>query len=112
MTLFLPRFHADDTRQLKSAAVCSMGMASAFGPGADFRPMGLTRSAISEVIHKATLDVDEEGTVATAATGTVMHSLAMRRVDPVVVRVDHPFLCAIRDDATGTVLFLGAIREP
>ena len=55
--------------------------------------------------------MDEEGTVATAATGTVMRSLAMRRVDPIVVRVDHPFLCAIRDDATGTTLFLGAIRE-
>jgi len=68
---------------------------------------------VSAVLHKATLDVDEEGTVATAATAVIMTKMAMARPPQAIqMRVDHPFFCAIRDDATGTLLFLGAIREP
>ncbi len=108
LTLFLPRFHADN-RWLLRGPLSQMGVAKAFG-AANFAPMGLPTSRISEVIHKATLDVDEEGTTATAATAVIMTKSA--RAVRVEVRVDHPFLCAIRDDATGTVLFLGAIRDP
>ena len=111
VSLFLPRFHADDSRRLKEP-LSQMGMAKAFGRHADFSLMSQRPNAIGEVIHKATLDVDEEGTTATAATGVVMmRSQAMQFLPPVVVRVDHPFLCVLRDDATGAVLFLGAIRE-
>ncbi len=111
VSLFLPRFHADDSRRLKEP-LSQMGMAKAFGRHADFSLMSEHPNAIGEVIHKATLDVDEEGTTATAATGVIMlRSLAMPYLPPVIVRVDHPFLCVLRDDATGTVLFLGAIRE-
>ena len=108
LSLSLPRFHADDQWTLNKP-LSQMGMASAFGSGADFSPMGLPGDYIQAVIHKATLDVDEEGTTATAATAVVMtESIRVSKE----MRVDHPFLCAIRDDATGTVLFLGAIRDP
>ena len=111
VSLFLPRFHADDSRRLKEP-LSQMGMGKAFSRHADFSLMAERPNAIGEVVHKATLDVDEEGTTATAATGVIMmRSLAMPYSPPVVVRVDHPFLCVLRDDATGAVLFLGAIRE-
>ena len=110
MTFCLPRFHVDYSRTLNDP-LSQMGMASVFGGGADFTPMGLSDSHILAVIHKATLDVDEEGTVASAATAIVMYH-GMDDGPMVQMRVDHPFFCAIRDDATGTILFLGAIRDP
>ncbi len=110
LTLFLPRFKAQYEARLKGP-LTEIGMGMAFGEKADFTPMGLSRGFIGEVIHKAILEVDEQGTVAAAATGVRMHSLAIA-VPNTVMRVDHPFFCAIRDNATGTVLFAGVIRDP
>ncbi len=112
LDLRLPRFHADYSETLNDS-LSHMGMAPAFDPTADFSPMGLRNSYISEVVHKATLDVDEEGTIATAVTAGMMPaSIPTPAPPPIQMRVDHPFFCAIRDDATGTILFLGAIRDP
>lgn len=110
MTVLLPRFRANYEVTL-NAPLSVMGMASAFGPGADFSPMGLKGAFISAVIHKAVLEVDEEGTVAAAVTGGEMVA-AMPMTPVVVMRVDHPFFLAIRDNATGTILFEGVIRDP
>jgi len=73
--------------------------------------MGDGGSYISAVLHKAVIDVDEEGTTAAAATGIVASETAMR-LPGTIVRVDHPFFCAIRDNLTGTILFAGAIYDP
>jgi serpin B len=69
---------------------------------------------ISEVVHKAYVDVDEQGTEAAAATGVVMVAGAIARpMAPIpVFRADHPFLFLIRDNQTGSVLFLGRIMDP
>ncbi len=86
-------------------------MGPAFAPGADFAPMGLPQMYIGAVVHKAMLEVDEEGTVAAAATG-IMGKAASVPALPQEMRVDHPFFCAIRDNGTGTLLFAGVIRDP
>jgi serpin B len=86
-------------------------MPSAFGP-ADFS--GITTEArlfISDVIHQANMDVDEKGTTAAAATAVVMRGSAPGG-EPVTLRVDRPFLFALRDVPTGTVLFLGRVTDP
>lgn len=88
----------------------SMGMTDAFG-AADFSGMDGTRSlAISTVIHKAYIDLNEEGTEAAAATAVV----ALRGVapPPPTFRADHPFLLMIRENATGSILFLGRVANP
>jgi serpin B len=62
------------------------------------------------VLHKAFVDVNEEGTEAAAATG-----VAVVKLDVVIPRkfpVDHPFLFLIRDNLTGSLLFLGRIVDP
>jgi serine protease inhibitor len=110
LTLVLPRFKAQYEARLREP-LTALGMGGAFGAGAYFRPMGLRHGFIGEVIHKAILEVDERGTVAAAATGVVMRSLSIARPSE-VMRVDHPFFCAIRDNATGTLLFVGTIRDP
>lgn len=107
----LPRFKADYQARLK-APLIALGMGAAFAPTADFSPMGLKGWYISEVIHKAVLDVDEQGTTAAAATGVIVTRALAVPNEPVEMRVDRPFICAIRDNSTGAILFAGVIRDP
>jgi serpin B len=112
--LTVPRFHIEYAAGLVDA-LKSIGVTDAFeGRRADFGPMSETPMFVSDVVHKTTLDVDEAGTTATAATAiTMMPTLAAPRLNPpIVIRVDHPFLCAIQDDQTGALIFVGLIRDP
>ncbi len=115
LEIHLPRFKADFKAKLKEP-LSALGMAPAFANGADFGPMGIGNAKIGEVLHRATLDVDEQGTTATAATAVIMRvGSAAPRVPPPpipVMRVDHPFLVLIRDTETGSLLFAGVIRDP
>ncbi len=114
--LTLPRFTM--TRQFELRGVLSrMGMAQAFGREADFSGMtGEPGFTISAAIHKAYIDVNEEGTEAAAATSTVFSATAvMRRMPeppPIIFRADHPFLFLIRDLHTGSILFMGRVVDP
>ncbi len=111
LDLTLPRFKADYKATLNEP-LSALGMGPAFAPGADFTPMGLHQAFLGSVVHKAVLEVDEEGTVAAAATGVLYQSAGIMRAPPKEMRVDHPFFCAIRDNETGTLLFAGVIRNP
>ena len=108
----LPRFTANYDAEM-SGPLASLGMGAAFKPGADFEPMGLAGFYISKVKHKAVLKVNEKGTEAAAATAVLMtRGGHFSPSNPIVMRVDRPFFCAIRDNATGLILFLGLIRDP
>ncbi len=92
-----------------------LGMKLAFeGGNADFSGMSeKEKLSISAVIHKAFVDVNEEGTEAAAATAVVMHMSAVMRPEPPKEFVaDHPFLFLIRDGQTGSVLFMGRVNDP
>ncbi|HEX4070302.1 MAG TPA: serpin family protein [Planctomycetaceae bacterium] len=111
----LPRFKTTSQFELKPLLE-SMGIAAAFDPhAADFSGMTGDRTLyMSAVLHKAYVDVNEEGTEAAAATGVVMKTLAVRRrpVPPAVFRADHPFLFVIQDNRNGAILFLGRVADP
>lgn len=79
---------------------------------ADFRGMGWPKGRlyISQIKHKAFVEVNEEGTEAAAATAVEMATKSFRQ-DP-VFRADHPFLCLIRDNQSGSILFMGRIVNP
>jgi serpin B len=112
-SISLPRFKVEYGEELSKPLV-ALGMASAFAK-ADFSGMTVHRDLfISEVAHKTYVDVNEEGTEAAAATevGVAASSAPMSPGTPFNMVVDHPFLCAIRDDKTGEILFLGAIYDP
>jgi serpin B len=91
-----------------------MGMTDAFSPGANFSGMDGERNLfISAVVHKAFVDVNEEGTEAAAATAVVMRSMAVMMPRPTpIFRADHPFIFLIRDNHSGSILFLGRLVEP
>jgi serpin B len=112
--LFLPRFKTTSQFSL-STVLKAMGMTDAFSPGtADFSGMTTAEKMfISEVIHKAYVDVNEEGTEAAAATAVAMLGTAMPRPEePVVFKADHPFVYLIRHRMTGSILFVGRLVDP
>jgi len=106
------------TQQFELSSVLeSLGMKQAFESGAaDFSAITGDKSfSISAAIHKAYIDVDEEGTEAAAATAVMMVGSAMRQAPPpppIVFRADHPFLFLIRDNSSGAILFLGRLTDP
>jgi serpin B len=68
---------------------------------------------ISIVEHAADLKVDEQGTVAAAATGIVgPTAIARPPGPPVTVDLDHPYLLLLRDDASGAILFVARVADP
>jgi serpin B len=110
--LLLPRFNVSYAIEL-NASLAALGMGLAFKNEANFKPMGQGVKDISAVIHKSILEVNEQGTVAAAASGVVMRSSVMRQPTPsITMRVDHPFFFSIRDNSTGTILFMGVIQDP
>ena len=89
-----------------------MGMPVAFSAEADFSGMNGTRDlAITDILHKAFVAVDEAGTEAAAATAVIIGETSMP-AEPVEVTVDRPFIFLIRDIETGAVLFLGRVMNP
>ena len=89
-----------------------LGVSTALRPGAaDFSPInGWHEFYLSNALHKARIDVAEEGTEAAAATAVAISKLAV--VLPRKFPVDHPFLFLIRASPTGTLLFLGRVEDP
>jgi serine protease inhibitor len=116
-TVMLPRFKIEYEVKLNDT-LKALGMAEAFDPAvADFSGMAKLmqgeRIYISEVKHKTFVEVNEEGTKAAAVT-RVTGALTSVSVPPkpFVMKVDRPFFFAIRDNATGALLFMGSIVDP
>jgi serpin B len=108
--VWLPKFKTTSEFVLNDV-LAKLGMPKAFGSEADFSGMDGTRNLyISAAVHKAFVDVNEEGTEAAAATAVVMAERAMLRQP--TFRADHPFLFVIRDNATGSILFAGRVMDP
>lgn len=111
----LPRFKVEYEIALNEV-LKALGMGIAFDPDrADFS--GIVQSServfISRVKHKTFAEINEEGTEAAAVTSVEMRATsAMRPQKTFRMIVDHPFFCAIRDNKTGTLLFMGLITDP
>jgi serpin B len=112
LRLTIPKF-TFRTQLGLSAALRALGMPTAFDPSeADFSGMTTEEKLfISDVIHEAYIAVDEEGTEAAAATGVVMGATSAPMIDG-TLRVDRPFIFALRDTQTGALLFLGRVADP
>jgi serine protease inhibitor len=104
----LPRFRLESRIDLRDALV-ALGMRRAFESGADFSGMTDRNLAITHVLHKSSVEVDERGTEAAAATSAEMSDISDE--PGFELRADRPFLFAIRHEPTGALLFLGVIRS-
>jgi serpin B len=115
--LALPRFKTKFGAEL-APLFARQGMIRALDPKlADFsgisgKPPSQAPLFISSIVHRAMIDVMEEGTEAAAVTGVGVAKASVVRRPSETFRVDHPFLFAITDDATGAILFQGRITDP
>jgi len=107
----IPRFKMDYESSLNDP-LKAMGMGVAFvGGKADFSGMREQNDLnISEIRHKAFVEVNEEGTEAAAATSVAVAASAV--IQPFSFKADHPFLMMIRDQRTEGILFMGVVVDP
>lgn len=113
-TIILPRFQLEYEKSLNSA-LKNLKMEIAFTAGkADFSGMAQMPLDlyINEVKHKTFVEVNEEGTEAAAATAVEIRTTSIREPQEFMMIVDRPFFCAICDNKTGSILFMGAITDP
>lgn len=110
--LSLPKFKMTYEKTLNQP-LQRLGMKQAFTRMADFSGIATgEKLEITSVVHKAFVDVNEEGTEAAAATGVVVGvTSAPAPRPPAVFNADHPFLFWIQDNRTGSVLFMGRVME-
>ena len=106
--VFLPRFTTSQSFDLKPM-LKSLGMRSAFERAADFSGMDGTKNLfISDVLHQAVVEVNEAGTEVAAATMIAVKTMSQSYH----FNANHPFLFLIRDNGSGSILFLGRIVDP
>jgi serpin B len=105
--LQMPKFSYESDLSL-AQTLAKMGMPAAFG-SADFSGMDGTQNLyIDDVFHKAFIAVDEAGTEAAAATGVAI-GITSLPISEIELTIDRPFVYVIRDDDTGSILFLGRV---
>ena len=122
VVLYLPKLKLEPETIQLVPALRALGVKTAFDPNAaDFTRLAPPTTegplAISTVLHKTFLALDEEETEAAAATvvGIPAPTAMVHREkpkEPIVVRVDHPFLFAVQHRASGACLFLGRVVDP
>ena len=112
--LSLPKFKFETEYQL-GKQLKKMGMPTAFSQYADFSGIGPENLAISEVFHKAFVEVDEQSTEAAAATVVVIGTTSApitQPPPPKVFNANHPFIFIIQERSTCAILFLGKVNDP
>jgi serpin B len=109
-TVYMPRFEFEFERSL-AEDLKGMGLDIAFTDQADFSGISAIDLYIADVIHKTYIKVNEEGTEAAAVTAIVMEATS---INPIInqVRLDRPFLFAITENSSKSILFLGKVAEP
>lgn len=119
----LPKFKSESAYKMNQT-LSAIGMKTAFqkpntsGSGADFG--GMTTSTdikdklyISALMHKSFIEVNEKGTEAAAATAVVgARTLSLSTPFTPHFRADRPFIYMIKDNKTGSLLFLGRMMNP
>jgi serine protease inhibitor len=106
LNVLMPKFSLEYEDSLKNVLE-ALGMGIAFTPASDFTKLSPADPWIDQVKHKAFIEVDEHGTEAAAVTSVTM-VLSGRPT----VRVNRPFVFAIREKFSGTILFMGLVMEP
>lgn len=110
--VYLPKFKMTCGTIELAEVLAKMGMKDAFSSAADFSGMsGKKDLYISNVMHKAFIEVNEEGTEAAAATAVGMKLLSIAEPPPVFC-ADRPFIFIIRDNVSQSILFMGKVANP
>jgi serpin B len=111
--LTMPKFEFEWSLGLVDG-LAALGMQEAFNPdSADFSGMDGKRDLyLTDILHKAFVAVDEAGTEAAAATVVIVAATSIQPTPPMEFTVDRPFFFLLRDNPTGTILFVGKVMNP
>ncbi|GFR47885.1 hypothetical protein Agub_g9695, partial [Astrephomene gubernaculifera] len=109
LRVVLPKFKVSSSMSV-TPLLEQLGVQAAFGPAADFSRMTESRLHISDVVHKAVVEVDEEGTVAAAATAVIM--LTSVPMPPPELVFNRPFAFMIYHNPTKLPIFTGVVNDP
>jgi serine protease inhibitor len=107
----MPKFKFEYERSIGPDLI-DMGLGIAFSGEADFSSISDIALFISKVIHKTYIDVNEEGTEAAAVTAVVMELTSIGPGGPTILRCDRPFLFAITENTSKSIVFIGKMVEP
>ncbi|MCG8410411.1 MAG: serpin family protein [Bacteroidales bacterium] len=109
--IYIPKFKTETELNLKPL-LKKIGINDAFTSSANFSGISSNNNLyIDKVLHKATIDVNEKGTEATAATAVVMRKTAIR-AKLIDIKIDKPFIFIIKNNKTNLIYFIGAINNP
>lgn len=121
VNLWLPKFRFETKTKL-SQPLRNMGIVDAFEESANFSSMYDVQKAsldyslyVKEAVHEACVDVQEEGTEATAATAVAVYTTegaGEQLAEIINFKVDHPFMFFIEDKRTSCILFMGKVEKP
>lgn len=116
--LFIPKFSFSYDLELKNDLI-NLGIKDAFSiDNANFSKMSTNNKDnlyVGQALHKADIELSEDGVKAAAATSAIMltkSSIPAFEPDPIIIRIDNPFLYVIRDINTGEIWFIGTVYEP
>ena len=109
--LSLPRFTIEDNNEMLKALE-KLGLKEGMTSPTAFAGLAINLAGISGITQRTYLRVDEEGSEAAAATAVVIERSVAQRLDPVEMKVDKPFMFALRDAETGLILMSGYVGRP
>lgn len=111
VNVFFPKLKLNTKYEL-SDTLQKMGVRTGFSKNADFSGMdGSQNLYIGGVIHQGSVDINEQGTEASAATGMVLETMSIP-MNNITFKADHPFIFIIEDQENGNILFIGRILNP
>lgn len=108
----IPKFSVENSIDLRPVFTV-LGLSEIFSPEADFSTLSEKTKSVhfTDAIHKAKIEVDEEGTVAAAATA-IFTFRSSRPLDPTRFIANHPFVYFIYDKISQNILFMGVYKVP
>ena len=113
VSLSMPKFRIETPTMDLIPALNANGMRLAFTNDADFSGISGDQSLyVSTIAQKAFIDVNEQGTEASAATIAVVRPKSAPGEEPLQITIDRPYIFQIRDTATGAILFMGTVVQP
>jgi len=114
VALWMPKFKIQYGAASLARTLSALGMSVAFSSAADFTGIDRRGSlAIYDVLHKTFVQVDEEGTEAAAVTAVIVGVTAVHGEEGMVyLKLNRPFIYAIREHATGSLVFIGKLAYP